>query len=103
MLKLMKTLITMLKNKIYRINHISYEEFMEKQFHGDITKERASIMRGARSKDGLSRRDAAIALKINPKELKAIEKGFKAPTKQLVLKMARIYNVSLNILWKYAV
>lgn len=69
---------------------------------GGWTKRQSDIMTGAREKEEFSRRNAAIQLGIKPKELKAIEKGLKAPSKQLVIKMAELYKVSLLGLWKYA-
>ena len=70
---------------------------------GGWAKRQSDIITGAREKEEYSRRNAAIQLGISPKELKAIEKGIKAPNKALVVKMAGLYKVSLLGLWKYAV
>ncbi len=80
-------------------NHVNGEDYLNQ---GGWTKRQSDIMTGAREKEEFSRRQAAIALGISPKELKAIEKGVKVPSKALVIKMAGLYKVSLLGLWKYA-
>lgn len=103
MLLLIKNLIKNIKNKVSSYGSMTAEEFLRQLDGGNLKKRRGFMLSGARQKDGWSRRDAAIALKINPKELKAIEKGIKAPNKALVIKMAQVYNTPLNTLWKYTI
>lgn len=103
MLLRIKNLIKNIKNKVASYGSMTAEEFLRQLDGGNLKKRRGFMLSGARQKDGWSRRDAAIALKINPKELKAIEKGIKAPNKALVIKMAQVYNTPLNTLWKYTI
>lgn len=96
MLKLMTNLTNAIDNNIY----IDGEDFLNQ---GGWKKRQSDVISGAREKESYSRREAALHLGISPKELKAIEKGIKAPSKKIILKMAELYKVSLLGLWKYAV
>lgn len=100
MFKLIKNLIKNIKYKIYSFGSITAEEFLNSLDGGNLKKRGGRIMQGCRDK--MSRREAAIALGINPNELKAIEKGLKQPSKTLAVKMHKVYKVSLRTLWKYA-
>lgn len=92
-------MLSLTDNLIKNTNFILGEDFLNQ---GGWSKRQSDVITGAREKEEFSRREAAIALGITPRELKAIEKGFKQPNKALVIKMAKLYKVSLLGLWKYA-
>ena len=77
--------------KTHHTKHMTAEEFL-----GNFNSERADVITGLREKEELSRREAAIQLGISPKELKAVETARKAPTKDLIFKMHKLYCTSLR-------
>lgn len=96
--------------KMPRIDLGEYVDNPDDYFIGDdflyedeSTPKWASLLAGARSRDNMSRREAAVRLGISPKELKAIEKGLKQPSKSLAFRMHQVYNVSLRTVWDHAV
>ncbi len=84
--------------KTHHTKHMTAEEFL-----GNFNSERADVITGLREKEELSRHEAAIQLGISPKELKAVETARKAPTKDLIFKMHKLYGTSLRMLWDYTV
>lgn len=101
MFKHIKNLIQKIKDKIDELHTIDIEDVLYPIDGGDMKKRAGYIITGCR--DNMPRRDAAIALGINPKELKEIEKGLKTPNKALVIKMAKLYKVPIKSIWEYAV
>ncbi len=101
MFKHIKNLIQKIKDKIDELHTIDIEDVLYPIDGGNMKKRAGYIIAGCR--DNMPRRDAAIALGINPKELKEIEKGLKTPNKALVIKMAKLYKVPIKSIWEYAV
>ena len=101
MFKHIKNLIQKIKDKIDELHTIDIEEVLCSIDGGDMKKRAGYVIAGCR--DTMSRRDAAVALGITPRELKAIEKGLKQPNKALVIKMAKLYKVPIKSIWEYAV
>ncbi len=101
MFKHIKNLIQKIKDKIDELQTIDIEDVLQSIDGGNLQKRAGYIITSCR--ENMSRREAAIALGISPKELKAIEKGLKAPNKVLVLKMAKLYRVPIKSIWQYAV
>ncbi|WP_242349084.1 helix-turn-helix domain-containing protein [Mucispirillum schaedleri] len=101
MFKHIKNLIQKIKNKIDSYGSITAEEFFCMSDGGNLKVRVAHIMAGYRERESMSRREAAIALGISPKELKAIEKAKITPNKDLIFKMHRVYGIPVKSIWKY--
>jgi putative transcriptional regulator len=73
--------------------HLLYVEYMNTEIHNRI-----SLFRAER---GMSRRDLAEAVDVNPQTIGYLERGDYKPSLELGMKIARVFGVPIEVLFSF--